>query len=824
MRRIFKLRNLFLLVSFLLWFFLPSSSLLSQDSPPNLYEKSNNSFDNWRAKQPSDLTYSPVQFNHSVLQRLETREIQQVSIPGPDNSSITAHINQIIPSVNGGWSAVGFLNNRQLNSFVLSYSPSTGKVLSSMNMNSEHTFFEIRYDSYQSQHILVEKDPHRTDELPCIHDDQVLIPENLPQNKRLRSLKTSHDHETSVIDVMIVYTPNAENWANANSSGIANIVNSAMATANLIAVNSELDIEFRLVHSRRIEYTESGNSALDLERLTAAPGFNPFGSESAGYMDEVHSLRDQYGADLVALFTETDDTGGLAWIINRISGVEQYAFSITRVQQASGRTHAHEMGHNFGNLHSRNQNVNPAEDGTGLFDYSTGWRWTGNDGFEYASVMTYLEGASQALLFSNPDVLYEGVPSGSYEGEFAPADNARSMRQVQHVVEDYRAETVNFNPPTVATVPVTDISYSRASVGGNVSNNGGSEITSRGICWDMEPNPGQPDDCIQIGTGLGIFHSQLTNLDQGTQYYVRAYATNISGTSYGSQQMFTTLTLPEPSALPPQNIDAVSFVANWSNVEQAERYFLDLSTNPNFSSFVPDFQNRDVGDNTSLKISGLQPGTDYYYRVRSGAETVQSDNSNVREASTTDISVQNSEVTVSRNRVLATGVQESVIMVIVEDTNGQPVPGIEVVVEAGGDFSNVSPNQAETNNSGMATFTITSNSEGAIQYNVFAAGLSLSEDIEIEFLFSEGELTLDNNFPNPFNSQTMIPIVVPQPMRVRLDIFDSVGSIVQTILDEEFNVGYYEIPFNASGLASGVYFYRMVTDQGVRVEKMLLAK
>lgn len=124
----------------------------------------------------------------------------------------------------------------------------------------------------------------------------------------------------------------------------------------------------------------------------------------------------------------------------------------------------------------------------------------------------------------------------------------------------------------------------------------------------------------------------------------------------------------------------------------------------------------------------------------------------------------------------------------------------------------------------MATFSIANTTGVVVQYITVADELVLTDNFEIEFLFSDGTLRLVNNFPNPYNNLTVIPIVVPQRSGIRLDIYNSAGAIIQTVLNDEFNIGYYEIPFNASGLASGVYLYRMVTDQEVLVKKMLLMK
>jgi len=94
----------------------------------------------------------------------------------------------------------------------------------------------------------------------------------------------------------------------------------------------------------------------------------------------------------------------------------------------------------MGSHHSRNQSINGAPSWGGVFTYSTGWRWLGTNGNSYASVMTYesypLDGISSTRTphFSNPDINYQVVPTGSYTGTHSPADNARSLREMKSVI------------------------------------------------------------------------------------------------------------------------------------------------------------------------------------------------------------------------------------------------------------------------------------------------------------------------------------------------------------------------------------------------------
>jgi len=94
--------------------------------------------------------------------------------------------------------------------------------------------------------------------------------------------------------------------------------------------------------------------------------------------------------------------------------------------------------------------------------------------------------------------------------------------------------------PTVVSGSSSNISSTTATASGNVTSDGGSTVTSRGICYNTTGTPTTADDTVAGGTGTGTFSGNLTGLTAGTLYYWRAYATNAEGTSYGSIYTFTT--------------------------------------------------------------------------------------------------------------------------------------------------------------------------------------------------------------------------------------------------------------------------------------------
>ncbi len=92
--------------------------------------------------------------------------------------------------------------------------------------------------------------------------------------------------------------------------------------------------------------------------------------------------------------------------------------------------------------------------------------------------------------------------------------------------------------PTLTTINATNITFNSAILGGNVTNDGGAPVTARGVCWSTTQNPTLANNNLIIGSGLGAFNDTITGLSGNTTYYVRAFATNSSGTAYGNQVSF----------------------------------------------------------------------------------------------------------------------------------------------------------------------------------------------------------------------------------------------------------------------------------------------
>ncbi len=91
----------------------------------------------------------------------------------------------------------------------------------------------------------------------------------------------------------------------------------------------------------------------------------------------------------------------------------------------------------------------------------------------------------------------------------------------------------------VETDPITNITRTGATCGGDVKSDGGEPVTNRGVCWSTSENPTITDSHTDDGSGLGVFTSKIEGLTTGDEYYVRAFATNSGGTAYGDQDWFT---------------------------------------------------------------------------------------------------------------------------------------------------------------------------------------------------------------------------------------------------------------------------------------------
>ena len=242
-----------------------------------------------------------------------------------------------------------------------------------------------------------------------------------PADKALGQSTSFLVEDGTSIDVMIVYTTDARIVTGGTTNTVAEAL-LAVSNANTAYVNSLVNTQLLLVFLDEIAYTESGSAVTDINRLT-----NP----GDGFLDSVHTIRDDVGADNVGLFVSSFDACGIAWLMTNVSpAFQSFSFNVSAIGCAAGNlTYAHEVGHNLGCQHNRESAV-----GEGAFPYSFGYREP--TGF-FRTVLGSPNGSPRIMHFSNPlvEVL---VPTGIPEGQANSADNAKTINNTAFTVANFR--------------------------------------------------------------------------------------------------------------------------------------------------------------------------------------------------------------------------------------------------------------------------------------------------------------------------------------------------------------------------------------------------
>ncbi len=236
----------------------------------------------------------------------------------------------------------------------------------------------------------------------------------------------------TIVDVMVVYTPSAR-VAVGGTAAIEALIESYITYTNAAYEAGGVLHRFRLVHTAPVAYVESGNSLVDLARLK---------DPNDGFMDEVHPLRDTWGADLVSLIN-TSGSAGVGYQMQTLSlAFASEAFSAIGADTGPippGLVFAHETGHNMGCTHN-----NAPGGGTGLFCYSYGYRTPDE---QWRTIMSSSPGVFVDL-FSSPDSEIDGQPLG-IPGDGCPpdaADNVRSLNEAAATVAAFRPTVVPLCP------------------------------------------------------------------------------------------------------------------------------------------------------------------------------------------------------------------------------------------------------------------------------------------------------------------------------------------------------------------------------------------
>ncbi|MBK1898002.1 M12 family metallo-peptidase [Chryseobacterium paridis] len=261
-------------------------------------------------------------------------------------------------------------------------------------------------------------------------------------------LSTTPVCSASRIDVLIVFTTAAKNaWGGLSQSN--SFVATAITNFNTALTNSGVsNVTINLVYSGEISYTESGNLSTDLPRLR---------NNNDGYMDDVHTLRTTYGADLCALVTATPtNTCGLGYVNTSSTNYSinsGYCVSLYNCA-VSNYSLAHELGHNMGLRHDWyvDSSTTPCDHHHGYTNKKAidlGSSSTSSQ--RWRTIMAYNDECSSKGFnctrinrWANPSVNYNSDPTGVAIGSTKPANEAFGFARFACVVSNFMPETQSF--------------------------------------------------------------------------------------------------------------------------------------------------------------------------------------------------------------------------------------------------------------------------------------------------------------------------------------------------------------------------------------------
>jgi hypothetical protein len=176
---------------------------------------------------------------------------------------------------------------------------------------------------------------------------------------------------------------------------------------------------------------------------------------------------------------------------------------------------------------------------------------------------------------------------------------------------------------TITTAAVSAITSITATCGGDITSDGGASVIARGVCWSTTTNPTISNSKTTDGTGTGAFSSSLTGLAVGTTYYVRAYATNSAGTTYGAQQTFNTTNFPTLTTVDVSNITTISALSGGNISSDGGSTILSCGVcwsttlNPTIANFTATASGIGYGftGGYTVSLNLLLPSTTYYVRA-----------------------------------------------------------------------------------------------------------------------------------------------------------------------------------------------------------------
>jgi hypothetical protein len=268
----------------------------------------------------------------------------------------------------------------------------------------------------------------------------------------------------------------------------------------------------------------------------------------------------------------------------------------------------------------------------------------------------------------------------------------------------------------------------------------------------------------------------------------------------------------------------------WDAVEDAETYALQVSTDPGFGSFV--VNKAGLTETSYTLTSPLAYGTTYYWRVGATNEEETGPWVNMKRFTTIPAILSAPVLILPADAATAVSVLPSFRWKV---QAGAVSYGLQVSTDPG--FATTVVNQTGMTDTTL-TLTVRLASSTLYYWHVNATNSTGTSAWTSARSFTTGpasaieqldgalptQYALLQNFPDPFNPTTTIRFEVPKEGFVELKIYDAIGKEVANLLSTYLNAGRYQIRWNAAGNASGVYFYRLVSQDYSAVKKLVLMK
>ena len=422
-------------VIFLTTIFLPSFSFAENKVMPNLFVTSQEAYDTSRitANNP---TIKRTRLVNIDLNILNASKDNKNSAATPfilnlfDNKSLVA-INKQVKVTNRGFIWEGFIQNEPLSTVTLVVNNN----IVAGNIVYPNGRYQIRFVG-NNVHSIQEIDERR---MPA---DEPYVPSPQSSEPQVDLKKNTNQALDSAdrIDVMVAYSATTRAAAGGTAAMQA-LIDLAISETNAAYVRSGVTFRLNLVHSVEVAYTEQ--SSLD-------HALNCITSTSDGCLDNIHSLRDTYKADLVSFWVENGGNYcGLAWLMQNVSsGFANNGFSTVATNCATGYySFGHELGHNMGLRHDTFVDTS-----TTPYAHAHGYAYPAG---QWRSIMAYNNACTAAgvnctrlQFFSNPNKTQNGVATG----HATTADNARVLNATASTVANFRQAG---SSPTNYTLTVT---------------------------------------------------------------------------------------------------------------------------------------------------------------------------------------------------------------------------------------------------------------------------------------------------------------------------------------------------------------------------------